>query len=167
MTDPRFDPAFQRGYSGPAPELVVRDRHAVGAQAPRSSAPPPPLPQAPSRTGPPPQAVPLVDDTAADGTAVEGTVDGTAAEESELWRAPRRNPYSIALLVISVAMSITGGWLMQVWAVTSATGWSPAQQTAAIVQQQLAPVLLLGGIIGVVVWLVFGAFVALAPKARV
>ena len=156
MTDPRFDPAFQRGYSGPAPELVVRDRLAVGAQAPRSSALPPP--QAPSRTGPPPQAVPLVDGTA---------VDGTAAEDSELWRAPRRNPYSIALLVISVAMSITGGWLMQVWAVTSATGWSPAQQTAAIVQQQLAPVLLLGGIIGVVVWLVFGAFVALAPKARV
>ena len=165
MTDPRFDPAFQRGYSGPAPELVVRDRLAVEAQAPRSSALP--TSPAPSRTGPPPQAVPLVDDTAADGTAVDGTVDGSAAEESELWRAPRRNPYSIALLVISVAMSITGGWLMQVWAVTSATGWSPAQQTAAIVQQQLAPVLLLGGIIGVVVWLVFGAFVALAPKARV
>jgi len=26
MTDPRFDPAFQRGYSGPDPELVARER---------------------------------------------------------------------------------------------------------------------------------------------
>jgi hypothetical protein len=29
MTDPRFDPAFQRGYSGPDPELVAREREAA------------------------------------------------------------------------------------------------------------------------------------------
>jgi hypothetical protein len=39
MTDPRFDPAFQRGYSGPNPELVAREQAPVAPVEPTPPAP--------------------------------------------------------------------------------------------------------------------------------
>lgn len=146
MTDPRFDPAFQRGYSGPEPELVQR------------AAPPTPTPSpattvaaATAETESPVQLVPVR--------------DSAAGDDAEPWAPPRRNPYAIALLLVGLAMILVGGWLTQVYATTAINGYTSEQQTTAILQQQLAPALLVGGIAGVIAWLVLGAFGALAGRA--
>jgi hypothetical protein len=142
MTDPRFDPVFQRGYSGPAPELVVRE----------TVVDPPVRPVAAPDAYPAPAPAPVADDI------------GT--EEPGAWAPPRRNPFAIALLVVGVTMVAAGVWLTQAFAATSANGYTPDEQTIAILQQALGPALLLGGIVGVVAWLVLGALAAAPGRAR-
>ena len=89
--DPRFDPAFQRGFDGDGLRASSRPVD------PAPTAPPiglPPTPAGPNETLPSPTRA--ADDAADDD------------------RPPRRNPFLIALAVVSVALVVTGVWIIQI-----------------------------------------------------
>ncbi len=91
--DPRFNPAFQRGYDGPAPELQPGDRTARAAPARAAD----PVPVAMPRQSVPDESFDVVDDR-----FIESEVEG-----------PRRaNPFLIALGLIAAAL--VGGGLFLV-----------------------------------------------------
>jgi len=151
MTDPRFDPRFQRGYDGQQP---IPSDPAPSVPA-RGIAPEPPADDSWNVTREPESPVQLA--PVRDSAAVDGV---------EPWAPRRRNPYAIALLLVGLAMILLGGWLTRVYATTALNGYTSDQQTNAILQQQLAPALLVGGFAAVIAWLVLGAFGALARGAR-
>jgi hypothetical protein len=95
--DPRFDPAFQRGFDGAevpdAPRVVQRDvRRASPVRPPEPTAGTAPLP--PSGTG---------------TASADPQPSDAAAPDSP----PRRNPFLIALGVVSVALVAAGVWGIQ------------------------------------------------------
>ena len=95
--DPRFDPAFQRGYDGPtdvAPKPTTQPQAAGRAESARIGSPPPP-----ARTADEPER-------AAASTAV--STESTADNEAEDSDARRANPYLIALGAISILL-VGGG----------------------------------------------------------
>ncbi len=150
MTDPRFDPAFQRGYSGPEPELVVRAPAPVHtpSQPVRMAAPPSSPSQESARPG-----VAEADASAA--------VRFDSAEREEPWRLPRRNPFGIALLAVGVAMLVLGAAM--IWSTATQNNiyaqgtFDTAAQALSLVNYLLPPALLLGGILGILGWLVLHA----------
>jgi hypothetical protein len=106
--DPRFDPAFQRGF-----DLEKLGAPAVGAAvppAPSSFSPPPP--SRPPVTAPPLRSVPPVSPAAAVGPVVVALQD---AEEPAADRADdassSRNPFLIVLLLVAVVLIAAGIWL--------------------------------------------------------
>jgi hypothetical protein len=95
--DPRFDPAFQRGFDGAevpdAPRVVPRDvRRATPVR--------PPEPTAGQATSQP------------SGTA-SASADPQPSDAAALDSPPRRNPFLIALGVVSVALMAAGVWGIQ------------------------------------------------------
>lgn len=121
--DPRYDPAFQRGFegevrSGQRAKTAVR-RTAIVAPAPFREAPDAvdedevPANQVEARVT---RSAPIEDDDARDFQAppVTGMV-----------RRLMRNPFLIALLVLGTVMIVIGlGWLNQVGVVTGSAGAS-------------------------------------------
>lgn len=118
--DPRFDPAFQRGFdqSIPIEEYVPaapqRDRSATGAIPAQAPAPSrvDPLPAtavvAPAPTARPAERVEA--DAAADVHAdadAESAVDAVPEADS----SPSRNPFLLSLIVIAIALVAVGVWL--------------------------------------------------------
>ena len=94
--DPRFDPAFQRGFDGEglrAPRRPVES----APTAPPIGLPSIALPPTPPSTGETAPATPQTADDAADDD-----------------RQPRRNPFLIALAVVSVALVVAGVWIIQI-----------------------------------------------------
>ena len=89
--DPRFDPAFQRGFDG------------EGLRAP--SRPVDPVPTAPPIGLPP---------TPASAGETVPTSPHTADAEADDDHQPRRNPFLIALAVVSVALVVAGVWIIQI-----------------------------------------------------
>jgi hypothetical protein len=91
--DPRFDPAFQRGFDGAevsdAPRVVQRDVRRATPVRPPEPTPPPLTPSATASADPQPS--------------------DAAAPDSP----PRRNPFLIALGVVSVALVAAGVWGIQ------------------------------------------------------
>jgi hypothetical protein len=155
MTDPRFDPAFQRGYSGPEPELVVRQRAAVPATVPPVRVPP-------QQISPPPVA----NDESARRAGVEAAEQPEQAEQpapEQPERRRRRNPFGIALLASGVSLLILGGAM--IWSAATAqnslatqvTTSDTAAQAISIADYTLPPALLFGGILGVLGWLILAA----------
>ncbi|HEY5223874.1 MAG TPA: hypothetical protein VIJ18_12610 [Microbacteriaceae bacterium] len=122
--DPRFDPAFQRGYRPgaarpEAPDAVTQvptsDRVAQGA-APFSS--PPPATRPPEGRQPE-EAIPTgvpVDDSASTPS------DGQEGHETPL-HASRANPYLRALWIIGIGC-VVAGIALQLWAQTEAVNVS-------------------------------------------
>jgi hypothetical protein len=107
--DPRFDPAFQRGFD---PTIPIEEY--VPAPLPRRTVAPPPVAPAvePKRPAPGPVAVaapavvePLEDADAAESPDVEPVVD--ADEDS----SPSRNPFLLLLVVVAIALIAAGIWL--------------------------------------------------------
>jgi hypothetical protein len=102
--DPRFDPAFQRGFDGTAaadaPNVARRDaRRATPVRPPEPIAgPAQPRASAPT-VGQPPRGTDSVDPGRADDAALEPR--------------PRTNPFLIALGVVSVALVAAGVWGIQ------------------------------------------------------
>ena len=96
--DPRFDPAFQRGFEGVA---------ATGSRAPeRRSA----VSTAPPAVGAPPAvAQPPVAGGVAGPLADSEQTDVAALDE----QPPRPNPFLIALGVIAVVLVVAGVWGIQ------------------------------------------------------
>lgn len=147
MADPRFDPAFQRGYDGPEPELVVRPG-------------PPHAPEAAAAQRP------GVDSAAEHPESAAGSASGVGHPDSHDERLPaaRSNPYALALLVAGAAMLVAGGFLLQGYATTTVEQYTPETQALSTLQQTLAPALLVSGIAGVLAWLVLGALEAAARR---
>jgi len=88
--DPRFDPAFQRGFAG-EPVRPAQARPSVDAAPP---------------IGLPPSAV-----TAGESArSPSQTADAAAATDQ-----PRRlNPFLVALVIVSVALVAVGVWIIQI-----------------------------------------------------
>jgi hypothetical protein len=142
VTDPRYDEQFRRGYDGPPVPPPV-------ANAPTSHAPSARVPVAPLENSIPSE--PAVDEDA--------RVDGVVPDQGPEPR--RRNPWSIALLLVGLVMLVVGGWLLRAYATTTAlNGYSPDEQLQVFLQQQLSPALLICGFIAVIAWLVVGALAA-------
>lgn len=106
--DPRFDPAFQRGFDQTIPieeylpDPLPRKTAAAPASAPPVVAPPiPRLPPAPPKDQPVPKTPEYID--------VE--VDAAPATEAEPDSSPSRNPFLLFLGIISIALVAAGIWL--------------------------------------------------------
>lgn len=145
MTDPRFDPAFQRGYDGPDPELAIRQRTPDEPIAPVTPRP----------------------DAAAGPAAVERrsspepTHSPSVAQEPELDPEPRlavRNPFRLALLLLGIALLIVALSTLysQVQHPQAANSTAQAQFIQLLVYS-LPPSLLLAGFVCIILWLAFGA----------
>ncbi len=143
MTDPRYDEQFRRGYDGPP--VPPPATNAAAAPVPSARIPVKPL------ENPTPSQPPVDED--------ERVVGVVTDQEPELPR--RRNPWSIALLVVGLVMLVVGGWLLRTYATTTAiNGYTPDEQLQVFLQSQLSPALLVSGFIAVIAWLVVGALAA-------
>jgi hypothetical protein len=91
--DPRFDPAFQRGFD---PATPVRERE----PAPLPRAAPPSVPVAPP--------VPVVQ---AAHEPPSATLDAEEIADSSLESHPGRNPYLLVLGVVAIILVAVGVWL--------------------------------------------------------
>lgn len=112
--DPRYDPAFQRGYRGE----VRRSLQARPGRGEPASTPPPskithaPAPAIPKvdRSEPEPGDAIVDDDSSVDDSNIDD-----AHADVHLMPPPRMNPYVVALWVIGIALSV-GGVVLQWWA---------------------------------------------------
>lgn len=131
MSDPRFDPAFQRGYSGPDPELVVREQvSSAAAEALVESEPAAPaVAAAPDIVDPPAPLAPAV-----------------------------RNPYRLALLLFGLVLLIAAASSLY-WQVLhpQASSTTVESQFVEVLISNLPPVLGLAGFVCVILWLALGA----------
>jgi hypothetical protein len=141
VTDPGYDAQFRRGYDGPPVPPPV-------AKAPTSPVPGARIPVAPPEN--PSPSHPPVDEN-------EPGVGGVVTDQ-EPESVRRRNPWLIALLAVGLVMLAIGGWLVRLYATTTAlNGYSADEQLQAFFQQQLSPALLTSGFVALIAWLVLGA----------
>lgn len=114
--DPRYDPAFQRGFDGTTPPATASPSHRATPHAtsalqrpvsePRPHAVAPAEPR--ERIGLPPPTPGAEPEP--ETTAAPAPVAGFAASPA---RAPWRNPFAIAVAVIGIAVLALGIWLLQ------------------------------------------------------
>lgn len=147
MTDPRYDPRFQRGWDGTPPD---------SAPAPPSSTPPPthPAPVAPAgRAEPPRVAVPDPIGAAPTGPAEE---PGTEAEV-EPAAGPVRNPYRIALVMLGAVLVLAGAGML--WQLAQPiTSASPTEYVIPQLEGMVAPWIALSGLLAIIAAIALGAF---------
>ena len=109
--DPRFDPAFQRGFDQTIPidEYVPDPLPRKTAAAPAPAAPI----VAPPTIAPVPPAAPKAQPTAIapDYIDVEFDADTETVTEPEPDSSPSRNPFLLFLGIISIALVAAGIWL--------------------------------------------------------
>lgn len=101
--DPRFDPAFQRGYDGPAPQAAPRRRVAK-----RTETPPDPI-------GMPPVGGAYVRAPLAEPRPVRATPSAEGVVEDEIVEVDaerRANPFLIVLAVVGVGIAGVGAALL-------------------------------------------------------
>lgn len=109
--DPRFDPAFQRGF-----DQTIPIENYVPEPVARTSAPPPPVavPEiAPHRAAPPP--MPKAERPEPELIVVDSDDDTEPSEEpvveTDLDSNPARNPFLLFLGIIAIALVAVGIWL--------------------------------------------------------
>ncbi len=134
-TDPRYYPAFQRGYDGPV-RTTLRDATAAARPDPAS-------PRTSEPVTVPPLAAPLVTTPPVAAAAIAAPAPIAPAEQA----TPRdiaRNPFYLAVAALGIAAIVAGAvWLAQGFAAiardrtTTATGYY-----AATVMSFGAPVLI-------------------------
>jgi len=118
--DPRYDPAFQRGFDG---KVATGSRADVAARrsAPYVTSalqrPAADRPQAPVQVGPPPASGAVLAESTASASpdsdaepAARVTV--VAAAEQPL-RPPWTNPFAIAVFVLGLVVLFSGAWFLQ------------------------------------------------------
>jgi hypothetical protein len=102
--DPRFDPAFQRGFDPATPvvaSMPVQRPAEPAAQARVTAAPPAPAVQQAS----PPPATP--DSTDA---LISSYLDAPESDDADA-SAPGRNPFLFALGIVAIVLVVAGIWL--------------------------------------------------------
>lgn len=145
--DPRFDPRFQRGYSGSEP---LPPSEQIPPQPERPVVPPPELesPEQPvAESEPEPRVV-------TSPSAQPGFIDEAP------WVPPPRNPYRLALLLAGVAMLLGAGiliWYSARAAIENNGFYDLGQQTLSTLENLVPPALIVGGLTSIIVWLVLGA----------
>ncbi|QEO09205.1 hypothetical protein [Protaetiibacter larvae] len=110
--DPRFDPAFQRGYSGTvttgsrAEAAARRSAPYVASALQRPSSDPPPAErQRVAEQVPPPPPAP--------DAAVEQLAPVVVQVPEQTLRAPWTNPFVVAVTVLGIGVLSFGVWLIQ------------------------------------------------------
>jgi hypothetical protein len=151
MTDPRFDPAFQRGYSGPDPELVVREKPSAepveqGPDADAAVAPPLFIAvERPARSRSEPDALP----------------DAFPEPSS---RFAVHNPFRLALLLVGLGLLIAAASVLYSEVQQpQASNTTAEAQFAQLLVYFLPPALLLVGFGCVILWLALGALDRIDP----
>jgi hypothetical protein len=155
--DPRFDPRFQRGYDP--------------ATAPAPSSVPRPPDDEPIRVAPVDPALP-VGQPRVEARPEPERLDLDDESDDELAEPAARNPFRLALLIVSIALlAIAAAMLWWTANNQSAYLYGSAFETAAswMVQQLMQvvpPAALVAGLLGLGAWLGLGALDALrAPEA--
>jgi H+/Cl- antiporter ClcA len=137
VTDPRYDPRFQRGWDGappsaPPPQPV---RHGSAESVPEE---PPPRPAAPAPD-------PVADETP--------DVDEVDVDEPER----RRNPFRIALVVLGIALiAVAAALFWQTAEPRDGSGDTPATVAIQGLGYTFGPTLLLVGIVAIIVAIALG-----------
>jgi hypothetical protein len=146
--DPRFDPRFQRGFD---PATMPVDPAVVRAPV--------------EEVGPVPPASPVLP-PASDGVEAAPLDD----EDDELDQVPGRNPFRIALLLVSVGLLVLAAAILW-WTANnqSAYLYGSAVETAQgwmfqAITQIVPTAAIVAGFVGLAIWLGLGA---LAAKADV
>jgi uncharacterized membrane protein YidH (DUF202 family) len=121
--DPRFDPAFQRGFDQTIPiDEYVPDPLPRKVAAPATAVPAGPVPAAPVPAAPvsPPRVLapvpPVPPRAAATAAALDEPVPDvddrvTLEADDELDSNPSRNPFLLFLVVIAIALIAAGIWV--------------------------------------------------------
>ena len=147
MTDPRYDPRFQRGYAGPGPDAVA-EPEAPGS--PREARPVSWQPEPPRPVGAfPPE--PVVDPSPDAPRTEQGSDD-----LDEPGVTPRRDPYRLALLVVSLVLLVIAGELFWQIARPPETAGGGGY-TIMMMAPAALPAFVLAGLVGLIVWLALGA----------
>lgn len=145
MTDPRYDPRFQRGWGGdPAASTGVPADPLAPARAEVAAAP------APTHAA---AGLPRTEAVAAPVES-EPTVP-----DDEAWiEQPRHNPFRIALAATGVALLAIGGWLIWVSWVTEAQQSTSTPDGAVLGQvlYQLMPTVVLAGLVALIAAIALG-----------
>jgi len=151
MTDPRFDPAFQRGYDGPDPELVVREQ--VRAEPVTQVPVMPDVAAAPDRVDP--ASRPVASQAASPAAPPERELE---PEQQPDARFAIHNPYRLALLLLGIALLIaTVSSLYYEVVHPQASSTTADSQFVQLLISNLPPVLGLAGCVCVILWLALGA----------
>jgi len=176
--DPRFDPAFQRGFGGEPkqPQQLEEPQRRTAAPVVQQVPPPAPVreppptpptaaraaaagaPASPPQTGRDDRL--FITDGGANGAAVDRSSESANDTADDAAAAPRpwTNPFFIALAVVAVALVTAGIWMFQTARESflgSATN-SQADYATLTVLLELAPLLLVlgtGTAIGIVFFL--------------
>jgi hypothetical protein len=107
--DPRFDPAFQRGFDASAtivesiPEPVIR--------TPVEDAAPPVVRRAETAAGPVPKAPPTAQRIDAAQKVDDSPLVVLADEDDAASEPLGRNPFVVALIVVAIVLVVAGVWL--------------------------------------------------------
>lgn len=143
--DPRFDPRFQRGYAGEAPVATTAQRGS------RAAWPTPKVVADPAKliAGPPRVVAPTV-------PAVEASGEHPVQVAEPL----PRNPWSLALLIVSAAM-ILGGLAIAWYGVSHRSAWGTGTPVLDLFLMELSWILpsalLIAGSVGLVARLALAA----------
>ncbi len=156
MSGPQYDEQFRRGYDGP----------------PITPPPKTPVPRAPVER-----------ESASPVAAKEQVPTGMSQQLDELEAAmpsaqasppiadddpaPRRpNPFTLALVGLAVLMVVVGVWLVWKSSMAYSSGYTPEEQTAVLIEGQLAAPFLTGGVVAFLAWVVLGAVAASSRSRR-
>lgn len=145
MTDPRFDPRFQRGYSGDGLEA-------------QDVAQPAPAPEAAVRATP---ADPVTRREPAQPDTPEPAA--TPVDIDVGWAPAAANPYRLALLLTGLAMLLGAGvliWYSSKNFLIGSTTDDIGQQALSALQYLVSPALVVAGFVCIIVWLALGAVTA-------
>lgn len=162
--DPRYDPAFQRGYAGPtahradaevrdgAPRVTSALQRDVGPPPGPARADTPAHPAAAASATPPADAAPELGADAAAPAVVHVAAPAP--------RPPWTNPFVVLIAVIGVAVSAMGAWLLQTALQLTQSARGPTTETDYWLLQWAmiaSPVILSLGVCVLVTVLVFCA----------
>jgi len=147
MTDPRYDPRFQRGWNGEPPP-AVRPAPRLAPDAPAASEPAPS-----SFLASPPPAGSVREPVEPVEPAADEPTEEVGAEPAR----PARNPYRVALVAVGVVLAVgAGGMLWQIAQPMSA--YTPSDYVLPQLETMVAPWVAFAGLLAIIAAVALGAF---------
>ncbi|MGN6326984.1 hypothetical protein [Pseudolysinimonas sp.] len=151
MTDPRYDPRFQRGWDGTVPPTAPRPASSPPAELASTRAAPARATAA--RSVAPSPVVPATEAAA----EAHADLDGTDAPDSEEEAPGRRNPYRIALVALGAVLTLGSGGLM--WQLAQPmTDFAPTAYVIPQFEAMVAPWTALAGLLTIIAAVALGVF---------